>query len=1031
MNNKLLKTNCILFLFLFLISSFSIKAQSFSVSGKVTDDSSKALEGATVLEKGTKNSTVTRQDGAFQLNVSSGKAKLAVSFVGHEPLDIAVDNKTQLSLVLKSINENLSDVVVIGYGTVKKKDVTGAVSGINQQDIKSRPVATALEAMQGKVAGVDITSNERPGTLGDITIRGVRSLTASNSPLFVVDGIPLTTGTIDNINPNDIESIDILKDASATAIYGSRGANGVVIVTTKSGKRGKTVLSVNSAVTFQTLHDLNIGMNSAQYIDFRRWAYYYSNPASFPRGDQPTVANDKFIFLASADPSAWANIAKGWATGTWDGSKVATTDWKGMVTRTGITNDHSLSVSGGSDKIKAYGSFGYLDNKGTSLGQSFTRYTGKSSIDIAATKWFSMGSNISVSYSVQEFGQSGAGSSAVSASSSIYESSRALFPYAVPYDSAGNRILYPGGDAAYRTIVNEANYTIDERTNLRAFGSFYSQVDLGAIAPVLKGLKYRLNFGPDFSLYRDGVFVNGQSVIGAGINRASLNKGQTFSYTLDNLLYYDKEIKEHTFGITLLQSFTKFNADSSGIAALGIPFSSQLWNALTQTNISPTNLTSYSSNLTQYRLLSYMARLNYGYADKYLLTASVRQDGSSVLGAGHKNSIFPSAAFAWRMNHERFMKNAPWINDLKLRLGYGVTGNSAIAPYSTQGAVTPLFYPFIIITTAGSLPSGTLANQTLAWERTTQYNVGLDFTLFNRRINGAFDVYTSQTPNLLLQRSIPTVTGYSTIYANIGATANKGFDFSLNTVNVKTREFLWTTTTNLSYQKEHIVSLSNGKQNDINNLWFIGQPVGIIYGYQSAGIWHNSDSATFKQFNANGNVFSAGNVRPVDQNGDNKIDPNNDRKIVGNTRPNYVVGMTNTFSYKGFDLSIFFYGRLNYLYSTGGESEGGRATQRLINYYTENNPNSEFQKPIYTAGAGDPYSVILGYQKASFIKIRNISLSYNLNPASIKRTGLSSLRAYAQIANPGMLFSRIKYIDMDVVNSISNRGVTFGINAAF
>lgn len=1029
MNNKLLQKNCLLLLF--LISSFSIKAQSFSVSGKVADDSSKALEGATVLEKGTKNSTVTRQGGTFQLNVSSGKAKLAISFVGHEPLEIAVDNKTQLSVLLKSINESLSDVVVIGYATVKKKDVTGAVSGINQQDIKSRPVTTALEAMQGKVAGVDITSNERPGVVGNITIRGVRSLTASNSPLFVVDGIPLTTGTIDNINPNDIESIDILKDASATAIYGSRGANGVVIVTTKTGKNGRTVLSLNSAVTFQTIQDANVGMNSAQYIDFRRWAYYYSNPGSFPRGDQPTIANDRFIFLASADPAAWANIAKGWAGGAWDGSKVATTDWKGMVTQTGITNDHSLSVSGGSDKIKAYGSFGYLSNKGTSIGQSFTRYTGKSSIDIAATKWFSMGSNISVSYGVQEFGQSGAGSSAVSASSSIYESARALFPYAVPYDSLGNRILYPGGDAAFKTIVNEQQYTRDQRTNLRAFGSLYSQVDLGAIAPVLKGLKYRLNFGPDFSLYRDGVFVDGQSVIGAGINRASLNKGQTFSYTLDNLLYYDKAIENHSFGITLLQSYTKFNADSSAIAALGIPFSSQLWNALTQSNISPTNLTSYGSNLTQYQLLSYMARLNYGFSDRYLLTVSVRQDGSSVLGEGHKNAIFPSAAIAWRMNHESFLKGALWVNDLKLRLGYGVTGNSAIAPYSTQGAVTPLFYPFITSTTAGSLPSGTLANQSLAWERTTQYNVGLDFSLFNRRINGAFDVYTSQTPNLLLLRSIPTVTGYNTIYANIGATANKGFDFSLNTLNVKTRDFMWTTTTNLSFQKEHIVSLSNGKQNDINNLWFIGQRIGIIYGYQSAGIWHSSDSATFKQFNANGNVFTAGNVRPVDQSGDNKIDPNNDRKIIGNTRPNYIIGMTNTFSYKGFDLSVFLYGRLQYWYSTGGESEGGRATQRLINYYTENNPNSEYQKPIYTAGSGDPYSIILGYQKASFIKIRNISLSYNVDQATFKRIGLSSLRAYAQLANPGMLFSKIKYVDMDVVNSISNRGVTFGINAAF
>jgi TonB-linked SusC/RagA family outer membrane protein len=598
-------------------------------------------------------------------------------------------------------------------------------------------------------------------------------------------------------------------------------------------------------------------------------------------------------------------------------------------------------------------------------------------------------------------------------------------------------VQYPGGDAAFKTIVNELAYTKDERTNLRAFGSLYGQVDVGAVVPVLKGLKYRLNFGPDFSLYKNGVFVDGQSVIGAGINRASLAKGQAFSYTLDNLVYYNKSFKAHSIGVTLLQSYTKFSADSSSIAALGIPFSSQLWNALTQTNISPSNLTGYSSSLTQYQLLSYMARVNYSFAEKYLLTVSVRQDGSSVLGTGHKNATFPSAAVAWRMNRERFMENLTWLNDFKLRLGVGVTGNSAIAPYSTQGAVTPLFYPFLSSTTAGSLPSGTLANQSLAWERTTQYNAGIDFSILNRRITAVIDVYTSNTPNLLLQRAIPTVTGYNNIYANIGATSNKGFDISLYTVNVKTRDLMWTTTTNFSFQKEHIVSLSNGKQDDINNLWFTGKPIGVIYGYQSAGIWHYADSNTYKQFNAKGNVFSAGNVRPVDQNNDKKIDPNNDRKIIGNTRPNYIVGMTNTISYKGFEVSVLLYGRLKYWFSSGGESEGARGTQRIINYYTENNQNSAFQKPIYTAGAGDPYSVILGYQKASFIKIRNISLSYSLNAATLKRTGISNLRIYAQATNPGNLFAKIKYIDMDVVNSTSNptgivnRGVTFGINASF
>ena len=429
MNKKLLSKNFAILL-LFLIFSFTIKAQSFSVTGKVTDETGKALEGATVLEKGTKKSTVTSLDGTFQLNVSSGKAKLVISFVGHELQEIAVGNKTQLSITLNSANENLTDVVVIGYATVKKKDVTGSVAGINQKDIRSRPVDNAVQAMQGKIAGVDISSNERPGTVPTINIRGVRSLTASNSPLFVVDGIPLITGGIENINPNDIETIDVLKDASATAIYGSRGANGVVIVTTKQGKAGKVALNFNHSVTLDNLVDSRKMFNASEYITFKRWGYYYAglNPAtgvsSNPRGDQPNINTDRTLFAATADPFAWANINQGWASGTWDGSKVQTTDWRGKVKEQSITTNNTISVSGGSDRVKAYGSFGYLNNGGVVKGQSFERYTAKANVDFTATQWLSFGSNITTSYQKQQFGQSNAGVATIgNPAGGLYESS--------------------------------------------------------------------------------------------------------------------------------------------------------------------------------------------------------------------------------------------------------------------------------------------------------------------------------------------------------------------------------------------------------------------------------------------------------------------------------------------------------------------------------------------------------------------------------------------------------------------------------
>ncbi|MEN9684740.1 MAG: hypothetical protein RLZZ28_526 [Bacteroidota bacterium] len=1018
---------------------FAQNANSFSVSGTVTNEKGELLQGVSVEVLNSKARTITDKSGKFSIAVQNKNAELVFTHTGFVDKSLSVTGAaSNLSVVLALDNKALEDVVVIGYATVKKKDVTGAVSGINQQDIKSRPVTNALQAMQGKVAGVDISSNERPGQVGSITIRGVRSLTASNSPLFVVDGIPLMTGGIDNFNPNDIESIDVLKDASATAIYGSRGANGVVIVTTKQGKTGKVTLNLNSAVTLENIVNNNKMFNAADFITFRRWAYYYAGLnnatgiSTYPRGDQPTLATDRTFFSATADPYAWNNIAKGWTSGSWDQSQVATTDWFGIVSQQSTTADNTISVSGGTDKIKAYGSFGYLNNTGTIKGQSFKRYSGKAAVDIEATKWLSFGTNINLTYNVQEFGQSQVSVATIgSPATGLYESARSIFPYAVPFDDAGARILFPGGDNAVKSVVDEWNYNRDQRVTLRAMGSMYTQVNFGAISPVLKGLKYRMNFGPDFSSYRDGVYIDANSVSNGGsTNFASLANNKTFSYTLDNLLYYDRNIGRHTFGLTLLQSQTEYTQETSSITGNGIPLSSQLWNALTSGTV--TGTLSSSSNIIQQQLFSYMARLNYSFRDKYLLTVSARRDGSSVLAEGHKYSWFPSAAIAWRINKEGFMK-ASWVNDLKLRIGAGVTGNSAIAPYATQGPIISLFYPFVASNAAGSFPNSVLANQELGWEKTTQYNLGVDFSIFNRRISGSIDVYTSNTNDLLMQRTIPSVTGFTTTFANVGKTSNNGVDINLNTVNIKNKDLMWTTTLNAAWQKEKIVALANGTQDDINNNWFIGQPIGVIYGYKALGLWQKKDAGEFNAFNANGNSFSAGSVRVADLNGDTKIDPNNDRQIIGNTRPRWVVGMTNTVTYKGWDFTVFLYGRLNYMFNTGGEGQAARSVSREINYYNENNPNAEFQKPIFNAGGatGDAYFTALGYYKADFIKVRNISVGYTFNNKNLGKSGISNLKIYAQVANPGMLFSKIKHLDMDVVGSTWNRGVTLGFNASF
>ncbi|MEO6838254.1 MAG: SusC/RagA family TonB-linked outer membrane protein, partial [Ginsengibacter sp.] len=814
------------FLIAFLLTIFqqSLHAQQVSphiISGTVYNEKGEPLQEVVINVKNSNESVATDSSGKFRLSISKPKATLVISHVGYSDKEVEVNQtSTNLNITLSINNKELGEVVVIGYGTVKRSDVTGAISGISQKDIQSRPVDNALDAMQGKVAGVDISSNERPGTVGDITIRGVRSLTASNSPLFVVDGIPLITGGIENINPGDIESIDVLKDASATAIYGSRGANGVVIVTTKQAKAGRTTLNLNSSLTLQNLVDDEKMFDAGDFITFRRWAYYYAglNPttgiSTYPRGDQPDIGHDRTYFSATADPYAWANIDKGWASGTWDPSKVTTTDWRSMVTQQSVTTNNTLSVSGGTDKIKAYASFGYLNNTGTIKGQSFERYTANFNVDIAATKWLSFGSNVNINYSKQEYGQSGTGVSTVGTpAGGLYESARGIFPYAVPFDSAGNRISFPGGDNAVKTIVDEWKYNIDERVTLRAFGSLHAEVNLGSISKALDGLKYRLNFGPDLSNYRDGVYIDANSVANGGSSSyASLTNNTTYSYTLDNLLYYNKIIGDHSFGVTLLQSQTVYSRDTSVITGNGVPLSSQLWNSLSSGTV--TGQLSTGTGLIQQQLLSYMGRINYSYKDKYLLTASARQDGSSVLAQGHKYTLFPSAALAWRIDKEKFM-NVKWVNNLKLRVGAGVTGNSAVAPYQTQGGVTSLFYPFYTSSTAGSIPSTVFANKNLGWEKTTEYNVGVDYSIFNRRVSGSIDVYTSSTSDLLLNANIPTVTGFTTTFENIGKTANNGVDISITTANIRTKDFTWTTTLNASWQKDHIVSLSNGTQPDI------------------------------------------------------------------------------------------------------------------------------------------------------------------------------------------------------------------------
>jgi TonB-linked SusC/RagA family outer membrane protein len=1034
----------ILFVALFSTIATVAFAQGKTVTGVVVDNIGEPIIGASIIVNGTTNGTITDIDGNFSLSGVADNATLKVSYIGYIAQTISTAGKTTLRITLVEDAQALDEVVVVGYGVKKKSDVTGALSSVGAKELSTKPVTNALEALQGKVAGVDITLNQRPGELGSISIRGKRSLTdGGNDPLYVVDGVVLSSGGIESINPRDIESISVLKDASSTAIYGSRGANGVVLVTTKRGKTGAYQLNYAGTFTFEKIHDLSPAMNVSDYITWRRWAYYNANPGSATPGDQPSKELDATIF-GSLDQTSYNNVMKGWAGGTWDASKVTNTDWTDLVTQTGVTQEHTISASGGSEKMKSFFSLGYLENEGTQKGQTFERYNVSISTDITPTKWFSMGGSINASWSKQSYGYSRTGQSTTSGPTDIYNAAKQIYTISQPYDENGDIIYNPGNVNGVYTVVDEWKKSDERRQTLRALGSFYAGIDFGKIWEPLEGLNIKSNFGPDIRYYRRGVYIDKNSAVRqGGTSYAYWNNDRKLSWVLDNILTYNKTIKDHKFDVTLLQSASKYNQETASMSAQNIPKESYKWNNMGSVDITSTDTkASMGTGITDQQLASYMARLNYAYKDRYLLTVSGRYDGSSVLSEGHKWDFFPSLALGWRVDQETFMKDITWIDQLKLRLGVGVTGNAAVKPYDTLGSIRSFYVPF-----GGSgnvLAYGTnepyyfdtatlMANPLLGWEKTTQWNWGIDFSLLKGRIGGSVDLYQSNTEDLIMTMSIPTLTGYSATMANVGKSKNHGIDITLNTVPVDTKDFTWQSTINAAWQKDELVELANGKNDMVDNSWFIGQSISVYYGYQNDGLWQEADAAEMAKFNAEGEKFQVGLVKPRDQNGDYIID-DEDRVIIGNRDPRWTLGWSNTFNYKGIELNIELYGRMGYTISTGGEAQGGVTNQREIDYWRPDNTGAEWQKPIYTGTlgvSGDPYASLIGFKKASYLKFRNVSLGYFLPAKLCRPLGIGSLKVYSQLRNPGCLYSSIDFLDLDFGASYYNRGITFGIEIGF
>ena len=844
-------------------------AQSKTVSGTVLDKTGESVIGASVVVKGTTNGTITDFDGKFTLTNVPESGTIEISFVGYKTVNVAVKGQSTIKVILEEDTETLEEGVVVGYGVQKKSDVTGALTQVSSKTIRERPVQNALQAMQGKAAGVQITSNNRPGELGDVRIRGSRSLNASNDPLYVIDGIPMSVGSMADVNPNDIESMEILKDASATAIYGSRGANGVILITTKKGKTGKVTINYDGTVSFSKIHSMTDWMNSGELIDWNRQANVNAGAYTGKYGNAPDpdidgdayfggvsqypylrpVFNAAFQFNADGTPvlrdaTQYEKEVLGYAdrVPVYNSANIPTTPWTDYVTRTSLTHNHQISLSAGTEKSKLYMSLAYLDQESPMKDQDYKRYTVNMNGEIQATEFLKVGMGINASHSIKNYGIVSNFSNTTAKDS--YGLATSLMPYAPAFDENGKILSPDDGPSRHNVLLN-----IDEALNeTRYYGfmlSSFAELDFGKIWTPLEGVKWRTNFGTQYRNSREGSyygdkFTNPLGYASTEPNVAYNNHNQKLAWTLENMIFYNKTFnKIHTVGLTLMQSAEYYRTEGLDARAYESKFPTALWYSIGDSNKAKLGA---GSSFNEQQRASYMARLNYNLMDRYLLTVTGRWDGASMLAAGNKWDFFPSAALAWKMNEENFMKNIGWLNSLKLRVGYGVTGNASINSYQTAGSMVSQWAnkPFgqggITTNTTGAKAS-VLPNRNLGWEKTASTNFGVDFGFLNNRITGSVEYYIANTSDLLLNRSIPLMTGYTQILTNVGKTQNKGLEITLSTTNIQTEDFTWKTDFTFSTNRSKIVELADGKVDDPTNGWFIGKPMDEIWTYKYDRLW--------------------------------------------------------------------------------------------------------------------------------------------------------------------------------------------------
>ncbi|WP_229214356.1 SusC/RagA family TonB-linked outer membrane protein [Dyadobacter flavalbus] len=989
-----------------------------TVTGKITAaEDNMPVPGVSVVLKGSSSGTNTDVDGAFKIDVPDNGAVLVFSAVGFITQEVAVGAKSVIEVVLASDLKTLGEVVVVGYGTQKKSQTTGAISSVGAKEINEMPITNLGQALQGRAAGVDVTqAGSKPGSVPKILVRGRRSFNAGNDPLYVVDGIPLSAG-YEDMNPNDIQSMEVLKDATATAIYGARGANGVIIVSTKRGAvNGKTTVNYDGYVGVSKALDKIELFNGTEFAEFVREAYRatggYKNAAGqdVPTGTIDAAADAKVAVLGG-DP----NVAKGIAEGT-------NTDWQDLILKNGIMTNHSLGVQGGNEKTQFYISAGYFKDKGIVEGLDFTRMSLRANIDHHINSWLKVGLSSYSMYSIRN------GESLNTYGMTINQN-----PLGRPYDDNGNLIFSPTNDALLTNPLAEIvpGAQVDQIKRYRIFNSLFAEFK------ILEGLKYRINFGPDLTITRGGRFIGSRTNARKfGDAQAATASGFGFNYTLENILNYNKTFSaKHNLNVTLLHSIQRDDFEGYSTNVQGVPAETQSFFGLG----AATSILGVGSTLTEWTINSYMARVNYDFNDKYLLTMTLRRDGSSRFGENSKYGNFPGIALGWNLSNEPFLKSVTWLDLLKLRVGWGKVGNQGVSPYQTQGLLGRTAYAWGATPAYGYRPI-TIGNPDLKWESSSTSNIGVDFSFLSGRIQGSLEFYETHTKDLLLSDQLPGSTGFNAVTRNVGETRNRGIELGFTTINVDAASsFKWTTDFQFTKNTEAILSLYNGKVDDVGNGWFIGRPLSTVYNYRKVGIWQTNEADAAKSY-----ASEVGQIKIKDINGDGMINAD-DREIIGSDVPDFSAGITNRFAFKGFDLSFFFFARVGALirstFHNDNNALAGRYQQIKVDYWTPNNPTNEFPRP--KSNQEFPvYGSTLTYFDGTFVKLRNINLGYTFTPAMAKKMGMESLRLYSSIQQPFIWSEyRTKYNGVDPESTGLAAGgtgitpatmvITFGLNVKF